>query len=377
MKIVIYGDIGGSGGYVRYCKGLLITDVIPNSFKVWFVCSPQFLNQIAPLNPDIKIITHSWMASKNRFQRYLWQLWIYPRLIKKIKPDIEFYPSGQRRVYFRNALTITTCHNLLLFDKKELDKITDATELSYFKKYREMQTSSFFKSNGVIFLSKYSQQFISKEIGLIKSSTIIAHGLDPMFLVQKERSYELTDKIKLLYVSPYFHYKHQMEVVNAVELLRASTGLDICLQLIGGGNSSAASQLDNYIKNHCLGEFIFVKGNVPYVELIKEYCAADIFIFASSCETFGITILEAMGTRLPIACSNRSGLYEILKDAGEYFDPEDPKSIADAIQKLISDIELRTILGEKAYGYAIDYTWERCASETYNYIKKIKEINDK
>ena len=377
MKLIIYGDIGGSGGYVRYCKGLLTSKAIPNDLEVWFICSLPFLKEIAPFDSKVHVIAHPWIVSRYRLLRYLWHLWIFPRIVKKIEPDIEFYPSGQRRVYLRKAISITTCHNLLLFDKKELDRIGNVSEYKYFQKYRNSQANSFLKSSGVIFLSRYSQEVVSKELDGIQQSTIIAHGLDSIFLIPDKRSYQFENKIKLLYVSPYYHYKHQIEVVKAVQLLRVSMGLDIYLNLIGGGNSSAALELNEYVKNENIQEFVFVNGKVNYKDLLKEYHSADIFIFASSCETFGITILEAMGARLPIACSNRTGLSEILKDAGVYFDPEDPLSIAESIRKLISDIELRMTLGERAYKYAVDYTWERCASETFNYIKKMGIKNGK
>jgi len=64
---------------------------------------------------------------------------------------------------------------------------------------------------------------------------------------------------------------------------------------------------------------------------------ADLFVFASSCETFGISLLEAMAVGLPIACSNKSSLPETLQDGGEYFDPEDDQSIASAVKRLILD----------------------------------------
>ena len=80
-----------------------------------------------------------------------------------------------------------------------------------------------------------------------------------------------------------------------------------------------------------------------------------------------------MGARLPIACSNRTGLSEILKDAGLYFDPESPESIAEAVHKIICDIRLRETIGEKAYRYALDYTWQQCALKTFDYIKEIGE----
>jgi len=349
MRLLIYGDIGGSGGYIRYCRGLLGSDSIPEDFEIWLVISEPFLKKIAPLDSKIKIITHPWMICKSRFKRYLWHLWIYPRLVNNIKPDIEFYPSGQLRVYFRKALTIATCHNLLLFDKKELERIGNKKEQHTFQLYRKNQTRSFQKSDAIIFLSNHSQKLVTREVKGIKQSTIIAHGLDDFFLRSEERSYEFKNAINMLYVSPFFYYKHQIEVVKAAQQLRHSTGLDIRLTLVGGGNSSAAIQLNEYIIKENINNFVIIKGNVDHKEVLQDYNSADLFIFASSCETFGITLLEAMGARLPIACSNRTGLSEILKDAGVYFDPEDTESIVSIINKLLNDLKLRETLGNKAY----------------------------
>jgi glycosyltransferase involved in cell wall biosynthesis len=371
MRLLIYGDIGGSGGYVRYCKGLLGSKAIPEAFEIWLVISLPFYEQLEPIDKTVKVITHPWLVSKYRLFRYLWYLWIYPRIVRQIKPDVEFYPAGQRRVYLRKSVTIVTCHNLLLFDTNELVKLQDDSEKNFFKVYRKNQTRSLKRSDAVIFLSGHSQNIVCKSVSSIKRSKIIAHGLDPKFLSKNERSYELKDTVNLLYVSSFYTYKHQLEVVKAVQLLQLSIGCDIRLTLVGGGNTKIKNEIIRYINDQNIAEIIRIEDQAVYSEIIEKYNQADIFIFASSCETFGITLLEAMGTRLPIACSDRTGLPEILKDAGVYFNPEDPQSIYRAVYKLIIDGDLRKALGERAYRYALKYTWERCAEDTFNYIKEI------
>ena len=62
---------------------------------------------------------------------------------------------------------------------------------------------------------------------------------------------------------------------------------------------------------------------------------SDLFVFASSCENMPNTLLEAMSTGLPIACSFRGPMIEVLKDGGLYFNPEEPSSIEFAISELI------------------------------------------
>ena len=95
---------------------------------------------------------------------------------------------------------------------------------------------------------------------------------------------------------------------------------------------------------------------------------ADLFVFASSCETFGIALLEAMAVGIPIACSSRSSLPETLKDAGEYFDPYDSQSIGLAIRQLTDDPSRRTQLAKRAKELAASYSWSRCARETWQFV---------
>ena len=371
---MVYGDVGGSGGYVRYYKFLLGNNLIPKDVEVWFVCSPGFHDRLGSLDAGVHIITHPWMASLKRFYRLLWYFWIFPKYIRKIKPDVEFYAAGHLRVHLRKAITLTACHNLLYFDKQEFKRIETKTKIEKrdFHRYRRHHIRSLEKSNGVIFLSKHSQDVICKAAPGIKNSRIIAHGLDSDFLLPEKRSYEFGKQINLLYVSPVYDYKHHKEVVKAVKILRETLGIDIRLDIAGGGDQTAFMELKQFVQDENSGDFVNLAGEVEYSALLKYYKAADIFIFASSSETFGITILEAMGARLPIACSDRTGLADILRDAGVYFDPENPQDIADAVQKLIGDAKLRETLGEKAYIYASEYTWERCAAETFAYIKDLK-----
>lgn len=373
MRLMVYSDVGGSDGYVRYYKFLFGNNLIPDDVEVWFVCSPSFHKRLGKLDPGVHIITHPWMASIKRFYRLLWYFWVFPKYIRKIKPDVEFYSAGHLRVHLRKALTVTACHNLLYFDEQEFKRVENKPEKHDFYRYRKSHIYSIENSSGVIFLSDYSQKVICEAAPGVKNSTVIAHGLDPALLIHEKRSYEFGKQIKILYVSPVFDYKHHMEVVEAVKILRNRSGLDIRLDLVGGGEQAATMRLKQFVHDEHADGFVNLTGNIEYDKLLEYYKPADIFVFASSSETFGITILEAMGTRLPIACSNRTGLEDILRDAGVYFDPQNPQDIADAVEKLIRDIKLRETLGEKAYLYASEYTWERCASETFNYIKKLKE----
>ena len=102
-------------------------------------------------------------------------------------------------------------------------------------------------------------------------------------------------------------------------------------------------------------------------ELLAE---SDLFIFASSCENMPNTLVEGMASGLPIACSDRGPMPEVLRDGGTYFDPTDPASIASAIEKLLVDTELRATFARRAAELSREYSWERCARETWAFLRK-------
>jgi nucleoside-diphosphate-sugar epimerase len=82
---------------------------------------------------------------------------------------------------------------------------------------------------------------------------------------------------------------------------------------------------------------------------------------------------NVMASGLPIACSNRGPMPEVLRDAGVYFDPEKPTEIAEAIRKLIEYPALRTEKAEAAFERARAFTWERCADETFGFLAKCSQ----
>ena len=99
------------------------------------------------------------------------------------------------------------------------------------------------------------------------------------------------------------------------------------------------------------------------------------FVFPSSCETFGISLLEAMTAGLPICSSERGPMPEVLKDAGLYFNPESVTSIKNCLSKMINDQELSRRISTKAKQYSQAYSWRICADETFAFLNEIYETN--
>jgi glycosyltransferase involved in cell wall biosynthesis len=160
--------------------------------------------------------------------------------------------------------------------------------------------------------------------------------------------------------------------VEAVAKLRWG-GLPISLELVGEPECPTSVQLLNEAirKADPCHRFIQHSGHMPHSSLPDCYHNADGFIFASSCENLPNILLEAMASGLPIACSNHGPMPEILGEAGVYFDPEWPEQVAAAIQVLVEDSALRQFFADSAYDRAQEYSWERCANETFAYLSTL------
>ena len=112
------------------------------------------------------------------------------------------------------------------------------------------------------------------------------------------------------------------------------------------------------------------KSQIHHLEYLSDelvalfYSRADVFVYPSYYEGFGMPVLEAMTLGAPVVTSNTSSLPEVAGDAALLIDPNDPMSLAEAILRVISDSQLRNQLIHKGKERAKLYSWERTAKET-------------
>ena len=101
------------------------------------------------------------------------------------------------------------------------------------------------------------------------------------------------------------------------------------------------------------------------------YQNAQLFIFPSIYEGFGIPILESFSCGCPVACSNTSSFPEIAQDAAAYFDPMDEASIYNCINDLLFNYEYKEKLVDKAYRRLEEFSWEKTATKTLKIYKEL------
>ena len=120
-----------------------------------------------------------------------------------------------------------------------------------------------------------------------------------------------------------------------------------------------------------VSEDVRMPGWISGAELEGLWAVAECFVFPSLYEGFGLPVLEAMARGVPVACSNASSLPEVAGDAALLFDPRDPAAIARALQRLLTDRELRERLRTLGRERARQFTWERTAQLTLDCYERV------
>ncbi len=314
---------------------------------------------------------------KGLLQRTLWQRFVLSKAAREAGCDVLFVPGGSYAGSFHPVVTMS--RNMLPFEFGELKRY--GWSLFTFKMLllRLTQSRSYQKADGLIFLTDYARKFVLSITGKLQGKIrTIPHGLNPRFtqapkLQRSISNYDNNNPFRVLYVSIIDQYKHQWHVVEAVAALRQQ-GFPVALDLVGPAYPPALKRLNETIDRvDSARDWVNYHGAIPFNELHLCYSQADLGLFASSCENMPNILLETMAAGLPIACSNRGPMPEILGGAGVFFDPEKPKDIARSARGLIESPELRSELAHLSCQRAQQYSWKRCADETFQFLVAVTQ----
>lgn len=163
----------------------------------------------------------------------------------------------------------------------------------------------------------------------------------------------------VLYVGNYDERKNVDQLVKACKTLdQEGTNLHLAL----AGSNPPEPQLSE-LAGDFRGDISFL-GYVPDQDLEALYGAADLFVYPSAYEGFGLPVLEAMACGTPVITSDRSSLPEVVGDAGITVDPVDTTELAEAIARVISSEQLRADMRSDGLERAKKLNWKHTAQST-------------
>lgn len=366
-------NIRQGGGITHLLE--LLNEVDPdegNIKKVIIWGCEGLINQIPPKPWLVRVSPSS--LNKSLMMRIIWQVLLLKKCAKKEGCSILFIPGGIFLATFFPAITM--CQNMLPFTLREVSRLPLSLARFRLVLLRLVQSFSFKRSNGVIFLTKGSLDEVISSVGpLDVPKAVVPHGLSNKFLLKPRQQLSIENFSKqnpyiVGYVSSVAPYKHQKEVVEAIKILRLK-GYPVSLKIVGPGiDSYYFNELGRLIeKCNDPVSYIDYLGPLEYKEIEKFYAEINLAVFASTCEAQAIILIEKMAAGLPIACSNRSSMSEVLGEAGIYFDAENPSDIAEAMEKYIESPELRANNIQMGLNLVKKFNWRSTANLTFKFIE--------
>lgn len=199
-----------------------------------------------------------------------------------------------------------------------------------------------------------------------KKVEVIYEGVDlvqnPKFKVQSYSSKFEVDKPYLLFIGRLEKRKNIEGIISAFEILKDKHKILYKL-VLAGKFGYGEYDIKNKLNTSKYKSEIFIPGFIKKEnkgELIKN---ADIFLFPTFYEGFGLPILEAQSLGVPVVTSNVSSLPEVGGESVFYVDPHEPEIMADTIFRLISNQNMKDDIIKKGYENVKRFGWEKCAEE--------------
>jgi len=246
----------------------------------------------------------------------------------------------------------------------------------YLKPWRQAALE---KANGIFPVSGYSAGLVM-DLGIEENRIqVITNGVDPARF-KPVTAYKSGDGQKtLLTVARLDLHKGHDRVLEALAILKEE-GFRPHYNIVGEGEEE--TRLRILANNLGLERQVTFTGFIPDSQLPDIYAACDIFIMASRqipgrldlVEGFGISLLEASASGLPVVAGRSGGVADAVIDGetGVLVDPDDPQNIAHALKLLLRDNEFARQLGEKGRHWSeTQMTWERAAERLLNAIERL------
>jgi len=167
----------------------------------------------------------------------------------------------------------------------------------------------------------------------------------------------------ILDVSRLVPHKNVDAVIRAYDILRTDPSRREQLVIVGGPGYRHEETYALARRSPYASSILFIEY-VPQEDLNALYAAAEVFVFPSLNEGFGLPVVEAFASGTPVVTSNVAALPEIAGSAALLVDPYKPDHIAGAIGRILSDQSLRASLVEKGRARAKQFTWKKTAEET-------------
>jgi glycosyltransferase involved in cell wall biosynthesis len=313
-----------------------------------------------PPRHDWRVVRSNW-PTDNPAVRIMWEQVCAPLVLSRIRPDLLHGMAFALPLAWNGPAVVT------IFDLSFLrypDRLPQARR-AYLAALTRISAR---KASRIIAISDSTREEVSRLLGIPADRIDVAYpGVNEGFArcsaedVQAFRQHQGLPERFILYLGTLEPRKNLGMLVRAYARLPQRHAVRLVL---AGARGWQADPILSLIEELGLSQNVILTGYIPSETLPLWYNAAEVFVYPSVYEGFGIPALEALACGVPVIASNVTSLPEVVGKAGVLLPPADEQAWADAIAALLDDPQRRRELGALGEQRARMFTWKETARRT-------------
>ncbi|NQU87229.1 MAG: glycosyltransferase family 4 protein [Mariniphaga sp.] len=354
-------------GLGNYSRNTLISlkKHFPENDYVLF--TPEIRKGIFPEQSDFDVYSPDSPASK--IFKSLWRSFSLSGMLKKQEIDLfhgltHELPSGIHKTGVKSVVTI---HDLIFLRYPQYYKSIDR------KIYLQKIKYACDVTNRIVAISNQTRDDIIHFLDIDPSKIdVVFQGISPRFYSNEEadfsvlkRKYNLPDRY-ILSVGTIELRKNQMNILKGM----LSSNINIPLVLVGKPTQYAI-KLSEFASKNGMERNVIILNEVSDEELPSLYQNAQMLVYISEFEGFGLPIIEAMASGCPVLTSNKSCMPETGADAAKYCDPLNIEEVGELMSNILNNEKLRNQLIEKGKKRAQEFTYEKTSAALFEIYNKV------
>jgi glycosyltransferase involved in cell wall biosynthesis len=352
----LYMIPGGVGGTEIYLRSLLLAIdrlATPHSF---FVFVNAETHGVLDLESSRIQFVNTGVRATNRPWRLTWEQLALPGKLRQYRIDVLLNPGFTAPV-LSPCPSVTVFHDLQHMRHPEYFRWFD---LPF---WRAFLYASARRSRLIIAVSEATRQdFIAHYQVDAARVRVVHHGVDPEFFGIRERRTNDEGQRYILTVSTLHPHKNFRRLLLAyADYIQRRPDVKLVIAGLRGFDSARIGEM---IADLGLSEMVRCTGWIPREELYGLFAGADAFIYPTTFEGFGMTLLEGMAAGLPVACSDIEPVRTIAGNAAILFDPMNTREIERALFRITEDEDLRSCLRQAGPRRAGEFSWDQAARST-------------
>ncbi|MGA2333000.1 MAG: glycosyltransferase family 1 protein [Syntrophales bacterium] len=290
--------------------------------------------------------------------------------INRSQADIVIYPCGEEATYQASKPAISAIHDLMhRYEGHFLEYQNGEAER---REHRYSKIAKYAKA--ILVDSQIGKQHVQESYSQLNADIFILPFTPPQYLTKLQhtdvrRKYQLPDRY-FFYPAQFWEHKNHINLLNGIKIL-VDKKINIHMVFVGSVKDNYNNVLEHVTKLN-LEDHVSILGYIPIEDMASLYRESVALIFASLTGPTNIPPLEAMLLNCPMAVSNVYAMHEQVGDAAILLDPQDPLSIANAMEQLWTNEQLRIILMQKGKEQIEKWNQFNFSLKVYNIIEKVE-----